>query len=76
MPAKIVKKWITLLSPEDRTMILTWGGLGDTNVGVWINGQLVELDVGNGDTDPGNINTTNNINMYVDNQNEQTAGVG
>lgn len=25
--------------PEDRTMILTWGGLGDTNVGVWINGR-------------------------------------
>lgn len=40
-------------------------------VGVWINGQLVELDVGNGDTDPGNINTTNNINMYVDNQNDE-----
>jgi hypothetical protein len=39
-------------------------------VGVWINGNLVEMDVGNGDTDPGNINTTNNINMYVDNQND------
>ena len=38
-------------------------------VGVWINGQLVEVEVGDGDTDPGNINTTNNINMYVDNQN-------
>ncbi|QUJ76268.1 Hint domain-containing protein [Sulfitobacter albidus] len=36
--------------------------------GVWINGQLVPLDVGDGDTDPGNINTTNNINMYVNNQ--------
>ncbi|MEQ6249616.1 Hint domain-containing protein [Sulfitobacter sp. HNIBRBA3233] len=36
--------------------------------GVWINGQQVELDVGDGDTDPGNINTINNINMYVNNQ--------
>ncbi len=36
-------------------------------VGVWVNGQLVEMDVGDGDTDPGNINTTNNINMFVDN---------
>lgn len=38
-------------------------------VGVWVNGTLVPLDVGDGDTDPGNINTTNNINMFVDNQN-------
>ena len=36
-------------------------------VGVWVNGDIVPMDVGNGDTDPGNINTTNNINMYVDN---------
>lgn len=35
--------------------------------GVWINGQEVQLAVGNGDMDPGNINTTNNINMFVDN---------
>ncbi|WP_420011407.1 Hint domain-containing protein [Tateyamaria sp.] len=39
-------------------------------VGVWVNGQLIEMDVGDGDTDPGNINTTNNINMYVDNSND------
>ena len=39
-------------------------------VGVWVNGQLIEMDVGDGDTDPGNINTTNNINMYVDNTND------
>jgi hypothetical protein len=38
-------------------------------VGVWINGALVPMAVGNGDVDPGNINTINNINMYVDNQN-------
>jgi hypothetical protein len=35
--------------------------------GVWINGQLVEHDVGDGETDPFNISTTNNINMYNDN---------
>lgn len=40
-------------------------------VGVWINGQLVPMDVGNGDVDPGNVNTSNNINMYVNNQNDQ-----
>jgi hypothetical protein len=28
------------------------------------------MDVGNGDTDPGNINTTNNINMFVNNAND------
>jgi len=39
-------------------------------VGVWVNGQLVEMDVGDGDTDPGNINTTNNINMFVNNSND------
>jgi len=39
--------------------------------GVWINGQQVDLVVGNGDVDPGNINTTNNINMYVNNQNDE-----
>ncbi|WP_299047602.1 Hint domain-containing protein [uncultured Tateyamaria sp.] len=39
-------------------------------VGVWVNGQLVEMEVGDGDTDPGNINTTNNINMFVDNTND------
>ena len=40
-------------------------------VGVWINGTLVPMDVGNGDVDPGNVNTSNNINMYVSNQNSQ-----
>ena len=39
-------------------------------VGVWVNGQIVPMEVGDGDTDPGNINTTNNINMYVDNTND------
>ena len=40
-------------------------------VGIWINGELVPLEVGDGDTDPGNINTTNNVNMYVNNQNDE-----
>lgn len=35
--------------------------------GVWINGQFVQHDVGDGTTAPFNISTTNNINMYVDN---------
>lgn len=39
-------------------------------VGVWINGSLIPMGVGNGDVDPGNVNTSNNINMYVDNQND------
>ncbi|UWR26318.1 Hint domain-containing protein [Sulfitobacter sp. S223] len=38
--------------------------------GVWVNGQYVEHDVGDGETDPFNISTTNNINMYVDNTND------
>ncbi|KEJ90581.1 Hint domain-containing protein [Sulfitobacter donghicola] len=38
--------------------------------GVWINGQFVEHDVGDGTTAPFNISTTNNINMYVDNTND------
>ncbi|MEH6738004.1 MAG: Hint domain-containing protein [Sulfitobacter sp.] len=38
--------------------------------GVWVNGQFVEHDVGDGETDPLNISTTNNINMYVDNTND------
>ena len=39
--------------------------------GVWINGQLVEHDVGDGDTDPFNISTTNNINLYVNNTTDE-----
>lgn len=40
-------------------------------VGVWINGVQVEMSVGNGDTDPGNINATDNSNLYVDNTSSQ-----
>ncbi|MFC3612219.1 Hint domain-containing protein [Lutimaribacter marinistellae] len=36
-------------------------------VGVWINGQQVDLAVGNGDTDPGNINSVSNENLFLDN---------
>ncbi len=35
--------------------------------GVWVNGNFVEHDVGDGSTAPFNISTDNNINMYVDN---------
>jgi hypothetical protein len=47
-------------------------------VGIWVNGtQLpfsaadrVQVDVGDGEIDPGNINTSNNINMFVNNTND------
>lgn len=40
-------------------------------VGVWINGTQVNLTVGNGDTDPGNLSSTTNQNLYVDNTSDQ-----
>ena len=36
-------------------------------VGVWINGQQVEIVAGDGDVDPANLNTTANINLFKDN---------
>ncbi len=36
-------------------------------VGVWINGSYVPLSVGDGDTDPGNINSGSNENLFIDN---------
>ncbi len=40
-------------------------------VGVWINGTHVPLSVGNGKTSVGNVNQTNNINLYKDNTLDQ-----
>ena len=40
-------------------------------VGVWINGVQVDMSIGNGDADPGNMNSTNNENLYVDNTSDQ-----
>lgn len=36
-------------------------------VGVWVNGDLVELSVGGGAVNPAAINTTDNQNLFVDN---------
>ncbi len=40
-------------------------------VGVWINGQQVQLSVGDGDIDPGNLNGGSNGNLFIDNTNDQ-----
>lgn len=40
-------------------------------VGVWVNGQPVQLAVGNGNTAVGNVNQTSNENLYVDNTSSQ-----
>ncbi len=40
-------------------------------VGVWVNGVQMQLQVGNGDSDPGNVNSANNQNLYVDNTSDQ-----
>jgi len=40
-------------------------------VGVWVNGVQVDMVVGNGDADPGNMNSTTNENLYVDNSSDQ-----
>ncbi len=36
-------------------------------VGVWVNGVQVPLSVGDGNTDPGNVNDSSNENLYNDN---------
>ena len=46
-------------------------GIYQDFVGVWVNGQQVELSVGDGDADPNNLNATSNENLYVDNTNDQ-----
>jgi hypothetical protein len=39
-------------------------------VGVWVNGAPVSLAVGDGASDIGNVNATNNVNLYQDNTND------
>lgn len=39
-------------------------------VGVWVNDEFVPLSVGNGDADPGNLNSGNNENLFLDNTND------
>lgn len=40
-------------------------------VGIWVNDTLVPLGVGDGSTDPGNLNSTNNENLFNDNTGDQ-----
>lgn len=40
-------------------------------VGVWINGQQVQLTVGDGDIDPNNVNAGANQNLFIDNTSDQ-----
>ncbi len=40
-------------------------------VGVWINGTQVDLEVGDGDIDPGNLNAGSNGNLFIDNTADQ-----
>ncbi|MBL4768389.1 MAG: Hint domain-containing protein [Rhodobacteraceae bacterium] len=39
-------------------------------VGVWVNGVQVNLTIGNGDVDPGNLNNANNENLFISNAND------
>lgn len=47
------------------------GTIYNDAVGVWINGNLVPLAVGNGNASVGNVNDTSNQNLYVDNTGSQ-----
>lgn len=39
-------------------------------VGVWINGSQVDMTIGDGDADPGNINSGDNGNLFINNTND------
>jgi hypothetical protein len=39
--------------------------------GVWINGNLVPLSIGDGDIDPNNLNAGSNGNLFIDNTQDQ-----
>ncbi|MGX0876513.1 hypothetical protein ACSSV4_001190 [Roseovarius sp. MBR-154] len=39
--------------------------------GVWVNGNLVPLSVGDGDIDPNNLNAGSNGNLFIDNTQDQ-----
>ncbi|NBT30429.1 MAG: 2,3,4,5-tetrahydropyridine-2,6-carboxylate N-succinyltransferase, partial [Rhodobacteraceae bacterium] len=47
------------------------GTIYNDSVGVWINGQVVPLSVGEGDVAVGNINQTENSNLFVSNTGDQ-----
>jgi len=47
------------------------GTIYNDTVGVWINGQVVPLSVGDGDVAVGNINQTENSNLFVSNTGDQ-----
>lgn len=40
-------------------------------VGVWVNGNQVDLAVGDGDIDPNNLNSGSNSNLFIDNTADQ-----
>ncbi|SLN22833.1 hypothetical protein ROJ8625_00897 [Roseivivax jejudonensis] len=46
-------------------------GIYQDFVGVWINGQQVQLEIGDGDADPNNLNDETNLNLYNDNTSDQ-----
>lgn len=46
------------------------GSLFNDVVGVWVNGQPVEMTVGTGDTNVNSLNDSNNENLYVSNAND------
>ncbi len=47
------------------------GSLFNDIVGVWVNGSVVDLAVGNGNVAVGNVNDASNENLYVDNTGSQ-----